>query len=174
MASTLYIVYRSRIHEHTILLRFLGIILRVLRLEVSVYNVSHYKPVSNPFCLVQETRYIILCSLFVAGTSDKAAKNVTKARKLALQKIRSAISSGRHTFISVWNRAGHKMLWGIRYFTIFITIWTLLIKFCRETFYANSLRRINTYVLCMKMRSSREWMRSSSRAWIRPSRVWMR
>jgi hypothetical protein len=30
---------RSRIHEHTISLRFLGIILRVLRLEVSVYNV---------------------------------------------------------------------------------------------------------------------------------------
>ncbi len=32
-------LYRSRIHEHTISLRFLGIILRVLRLEVSVYNV---------------------------------------------------------------------------------------------------------------------------------------
>ncbi len=31
--------YRSRIHERTILLRFLGIILRGLRLEVSVYNV---------------------------------------------------------------------------------------------------------------------------------------
>jgi hypothetical protein len=30
---------RSRIHERTILLRFLGIILRVLRLEVSVYDV---------------------------------------------------------------------------------------------------------------------------------------
>ncbi len=30
---------RSRIHERTILLRFLGIILKVLRLEVSVYNV---------------------------------------------------------------------------------------------------------------------------------------
>ncbi len=29
----------SRIHEHIILLRFLGITLRVLRLEVSVYNV---------------------------------------------------------------------------------------------------------------------------------------
>jgi hypothetical protein len=28
------------IHEHTILLRFLGMILRVLRLEVSVYNVD--------------------------------------------------------------------------------------------------------------------------------------
>jgi hypothetical protein len=28
-------VYRSRIHERTILSRFLGIILRVLRLEVS-------------------------------------------------------------------------------------------------------------------------------------------
>ncbi len=32
-------VSRSRIHERTILLRFLGIILRVLRPEVSVYNV---------------------------------------------------------------------------------------------------------------------------------------
>ncbi len=30
---------RSRILEHTISLRFLGLILRVLRLEVSVYNV---------------------------------------------------------------------------------------------------------------------------------------
>ncbi len=30
---------RSRIHEHTVSLRFLGIILRVLRLEVSVFNV---------------------------------------------------------------------------------------------------------------------------------------
>jgi hypothetical protein len=30
---------RSRIHEHTISLRVLGTILRVLRLEVSVYNV---------------------------------------------------------------------------------------------------------------------------------------
>jgi hypothetical protein len=30
---------RSRIHERTISLRFLGIILSVLRLEVSVYNV---------------------------------------------------------------------------------------------------------------------------------------
>jgi hypothetical protein len=32
-------MYRSRIHECTILLRFLGIILRVLRFEVSIYNV---------------------------------------------------------------------------------------------------------------------------------------
>ncbi len=30
---------RSRIHERTISLRFLGIILRVLRLEISLYNV---------------------------------------------------------------------------------------------------------------------------------------
>ncbi len=30
---------RSRIHEHTISLMFLGIILRVLRLAISVYNV---------------------------------------------------------------------------------------------------------------------------------------
>jgi hypothetical protein len=36
---------RSRIHERTILLRFLGIILRVLRLEVSVYTITNqYKP----------------------------------------------------------------------------------------------------------------------------------
>jgi hypothetical protein len=40
-----YVEYRlptdtkSRIHEHTISLSFLGIILRVLKLEVSVYNV---------------------------------------------------------------------------------------------------------------------------------------
>jgi hypothetical protein len=32
-------VSRSRIHERIILLRFLGIILKILRLEVSVYNV---------------------------------------------------------------------------------------------------------------------------------------
>ncbi len=34
-----YFVTRSRIYERTIALRFQGIILRVLRLEVSVYNV---------------------------------------------------------------------------------------------------------------------------------------
>jgi hypothetical protein len=33
-------VNRSRIHEHKISLRFLGIILRFLKLEVSVYDVS--------------------------------------------------------------------------------------------------------------------------------------
>ncbi len=32
--------FRSRIHECTISLRFLGIILRVLRFEVSIYNVN--------------------------------------------------------------------------------------------------------------------------------------
>jgi hypothetical protein len=37
MSSSFYT--RSRIHEHTISLRFLGIILRVFRLEVSIYNV---------------------------------------------------------------------------------------------------------------------------------------
>ncbi len=36
---------RSVIHEHTILFRFLGIILRVFRLEISVYN----GPVSNHY-----------------------------------------------------------------------------------------------------------------------------
>jgi hypothetical protein len=38
---------RSRIHERTVSLRFLGIILRVLKLEVSVYNGYNYKPVST-------------------------------------------------------------------------------------------------------------------------------
>ncbi len=33
-----YAKYRSRIHGHTIFLRFLDIILRVLRLEFSLYN----------------------------------------------------------------------------------------------------------------------------------------
>ncbi len=40
--------YRSQIHERTISLRFLGIILSVLRFEVSVYNVyiiNQFKPV---------------------------------------------------------------------------------------------------------------------------------
>ncbi len=37
-------LFWNRIHEHTISLRLLGIILKVLRLEV-------YKPVSNHFCL---------------------------------------------------------------------------------------------------------------------------
>ena len=37
------------IHERTILIRLLIIILRVLRLEVSVYNVYINKPVSNNF-----------------------------------------------------------------------------------------------------------------------------
>jgi hypothetical protein len=32
------LIYRSRIHERSILLRFLGIIMRVSRLEVYVYN----------------------------------------------------------------------------------------------------------------------------------------
>jgi hypothetical protein len=43
----LLIISRSRIHERTISLRFLGIILRVLRLEVSVSNVyitTSFKP----------------------------------------------------------------------------------------------------------------------------------
>jgi hypothetical protein len=39
-----------RIHERTISLRFLGIILRDLRLEVSVYNVYITTIVSNHFC----------------------------------------------------------------------------------------------------------------------------
>jgi hypothetical protein len=42
---------RSRIHKRKISLRFLGIILRVLRLEVSIYNVQHWKAaVSSNFC----------------------------------------------------------------------------------------------------------------------------
>jgi hypothetical protein len=36
----------NQIHGRSISLRFLGIILRVLRLEVSVYNVYIYTPVS--------------------------------------------------------------------------------------------------------------------------------
>ncbi len=41
---------RSRSHERTISLRFLGIILRVLRLEVSVYNVYITDQFSTYFC----------------------------------------------------------------------------------------------------------------------------
>ncbi len=44
-----YIVSRSQIHKRTISLRFLGIILRVLGLEVSG-TMLHYKPVSSHFC----------------------------------------------------------------------------------------------------------------------------
>ncbi len=46
------ILSRSRIHERAISLRFLGIILRVISLEisVSVYNFYITKPVSNLFC----------------------------------------------------------------------------------------------------------------------------
>ncbi len=40
---------RSRIHERTISLRFLDIILRVLRLEVSVYNVYITKQFQTTF-----------------------------------------------------------------------------------------------------------------------------
>jgi hypothetical protein len=43
------IAYRSRIHERTISMRFLGIILRVLRHEVSVNNILQYKPVQTTF-----------------------------------------------------------------------------------------------------------------------------
>jgi hypothetical protein len=44
-------VYGSRIHERTISLRFRGIILRVLRLDVSIYlQCLYYKPVSNHIC----------------------------------------------------------------------------------------------------------------------------
>jgi hypothetical protein len=39
----------SRIHEHAISLRFLGIIVRVLRLEVSVYNFYITKQFQTPF-----------------------------------------------------------------------------------------------------------------------------
>ncbi len=41
---------RSRIHERAISLRVLSLILRVLKLGVSVYYVFHYKPVFNHFC----------------------------------------------------------------------------------------------------------------------------
>jgi hypothetical protein len=39
LLTLLFALYRSRIHERTNSLRFMGIIWRVLRLEVSVYNV---------------------------------------------------------------------------------------------------------------------------------------
>jgi hypothetical protein len=130
----------------------------------------------TPFAGCKKQGTLFFAAFFLPEPATKQQRRWQKIGKLAIRKyVRRypAVGSG-HTFISVWNRAGHKMLWSIPYCTIFITIWTLLIKFYRETFYANSLRRINSYVLCMKMRSSREWMRSSSRAWIRPSRVWMK
>jgi hypothetical protein len=37
--SAVVLLFRNRIHERTISLRFLGTILKVLRLEVSVFNV---------------------------------------------------------------------------------------------------------------------------------------
>jgi hypothetical protein len=40
---------RSRIHEHAISLRFLGKILKVLRLEIFVYNVYTTKQFQTPF-----------------------------------------------------------------------------------------------------------------------------
>ncbi len=43
-------VYRSRIHERTIPSRFLGIILRVLRLEVSFLEGGGVKSVSRGDC----------------------------------------------------------------------------------------------------------------------------
>jgi hypothetical protein len=43
----LYVETRSRIHESTISLRFLAIILIVLKLEVFHIQCLHYKPVSN-------------------------------------------------------------------------------------------------------------------------------
>jgi hypothetical protein len=46
--SCMYFLYR--IHKRTTSLRFLGIILSVLRLEVSVYNVYIKKKFSNHFC----------------------------------------------------------------------------------------------------------------------------
>jgi hypothetical protein len=46
--GTFFIVLSwSRIHERTISLRFLGIIFRILRLEVSVYNAVVY--ITNQF-----------------------------------------------------------------------------------------------------------------------------
>jgi hypothetical protein len=41
--------YRSRIHKRTISLRFLGMILKVLRLQVSVYNVYITKQFHTTF-----------------------------------------------------------------------------------------------------------------------------
>jgi hypothetical protein len=42
-------LHRSRIYEHTISLRFLSIILRVLKLEVSVNNVFITEQFQTPF-----------------------------------------------------------------------------------------------------------------------------
>jgi hypothetical protein len=43
--------FRSRIHERTILLRFLGIIVRVLKHEVSVHNVYITSQFQKPLLL---------------------------------------------------------------------------------------------------------------------------
>jgi hypothetical protein len=47
-------IYSSQIHEHKFFLKFLGIILEVLRLEVSIYNVyitnKFQAPFSYDFC----------------------------------------------------------------------------------------------------------------------------
>jgi hypothetical protein len=50
----------SRIHEHTISLRFLGIILRVRRLEVSVYNVALQTPVIIFICILGDSWFFFL------------------------------------------------------------------------------------------------------------------
>ncbi len=49
-------VHGSRIHERTISLMFLGIILRVLRLEVSLYNV-YIQTSFKPFLLGEGGRW---------------------------------------------------------------------------------------------------------------------
>jgi hypothetical protein len=45
----IYFLYRSRIHERTISWRILVILLRVLRLDVSVQQCLHNKPLSNHY-----------------------------------------------------------------------------------------------------------------------------
>ncbi len=55
-AGNLHIPIRSRIHEHAILLRFLDIILRVIRLEVSIYNVCITNQFQTTFVQVEGSK----------------------------------------------------------------------------------------------------------------------
>jgi hypothetical protein len=74
-------VSRSRIHEHTVSLRFLGIILRVLRLEVSVNNVytqSTYFPRDETglVCLPTQLERTIHCNFTGEGKCNERGVGV--------------------------------------------------------------------------------------------------
>jgi hypothetical protein len=56
----LLVAYRSQIHERKISLRFLGIILRVLRLEVSIYTTTSQNIPYTVFTL--KTSFPYCCS----------------------------------------------------------------------------------------------------------------